>query len=64
VQFFGENEPKRINGLSIVAVPAQDEFDRPGSGDWEAKNSAGSSSGGRSRPKGYAAQKLLEVKNP
>jgi alpha-tubulin suppressor-like RCC1 family protein len=64
-QFSGEDAPKFLNnGLTIGAFPSEAEFDQPGSGELENEASGGLNSGGKLKVEGFAAQELIEVKNP
>jgi phosphodiesterase/alkaline phosphatase D-like protein len=63
-QFVGEAAPKFLTGLEIGAVPTEEEFDQPGSGELESEANGGLKSSGKLKVQGYGAQELLEVKNP
>jgi hypothetical protein len=64
-QFVGESAPKSLNnGLSIGAAPAEEEFDQPTSGELEGEASGGLKLSGKLKVEGYAAEELIEVKNP
>jgi hypothetical protein len=64
-QFAGENTPKFLNnGLSIGAFPDEEEFDAPGSGELESEAIGGTKIAGKLKTDGFAAQELIEIKNP
>jgi hypothetical protein len=65
IQFAGESTPKFLNnGLSIGAFPVEAEFDAPGSGELESEALGGSKIAGKLKTVGFAAQELIELKNP
>jgi hypothetical protein len=66
VQFFGENAPKVLNnGVAVGALPSEDEFDQPGSGELESEGALGVGKlAGRFKIEGFGEEELLEVKNP
>jgi hypothetical protein len=65
ILYTGENNPKFLgNGLSIGAFPTEEEFDAPGSGELESEGQGGSTLAGKQKTEGYAAQELIELKNP
>src|SRR5262249_3365742 len=60
---FGELSPLVLNnGLSIGAIPGEIEF-APGAGELESEIE-GFKAEGRFKQQGFAAQELIEVKNP
>ena len=62
-QFSGEETPKILNnGLTIGSAPGEEEFDA-GAGELESEVGAGKVAG-RGKGMGYAAEELIEVKNP
>jgi hypothetical protein len=64
-QFSGEDAPRLLNnGVSIGALPSEQEFDQPGSHELESEASGGLKFGGKLKVEGYGAQELIEVKNP
>jgi hypothetical protein len=64
VQFFGENAPKVLNnGGRIGALPGEDEFDQPGSGELESEALRAGKIGGRIKVADYARQELIELEN-
>jgi hypothetical protein len=65
VQFFGEYAPKVLtNGTAIGALPAEHEFDQPGSGELVSQGLGGLKLSGKVKIEGYAAQELIEGNNP
>jgi hypothetical protein len=65
VQFFGEVAPKFLNnGTSIGIKPEEEEFDQPGSGELGSEGLGGLKFSGKIKTQGYAAQELIEVRNP
>jgi hypothetical protein len=64
-QFVGEDAPKILNnGLAIGVLPAEQEFDQPGSGELESEALGGGKYRGRLKVEGYAEQEMLEIRNP
>jgi hypothetical protein len=62
--FTGENTPKILNnGTAIGLKPGESEFDA-GSGELESDVVGGGKVSGKVKGQGYAAQELIEVKNP
>jgi hypothetical protein len=65
VQFFGEVAPKFLNnGTSIGIKPEEEEFDQPGSGELASEGLGGLKFSGKIKTQGYAAQELIEIRNP
>jgi len=65
--FFGENNPKLLNnGLTIGAVPGEDEFTPGAAGESELESEllGNGEPAGKVKTQAYANQALLEVKNP
>jgi hypothetical protein len=63
--FSGENTPKILNnGLAIGSAPGESEFDQPGSGELESPIAGPGTVTGKVKGEGYAAEELIEVKNP
>jgi hypothetical protein len=64
VQFFGEDAPKMLNGLTIGSAPTENEFDQPGSGELGSEGLGGLKFSGKLKTEGFAAEELIEIKNP
>jgi hypothetical protein len=62
--FFGELKPKILNnGFSIGSGPGEAEFDA-GAGELESQIFGAGKSAGKLKGEGYAAEELIEIKNP
>jgi hypothetical protein len=64
-QFLGEDAPKLLNnGLSAGALPTEEEFDQPGSGELISEGLGGLKFAGRIKIEGYVAEEVIELSNP
>jgi hypothetical protein len=66
VQFLGESAPKALNnGVAVGALPDEDEFDQPGSGELESETGLGGvKMAGKLKTEGFGEEELVELKNP